>query len=101
MSTGNSGAARLRGTLARLITDHTERPDVLELGTMQHGQALLCDNFQVPMPPGEYLLTERAANLNPPLAPGDVVLVAWVSKAAADHTDPVVVDRIWEGSVNI
>lgn len=103
--------------LARLIDgrimDRLQRPDALELGTIQPDMSLLVDRFKVPIPAGDYLVCRSLRLADPmvttapgggdghthqvprpaelaPLAPGDRVLVAWVNNGS----DPVVVDVV-------
>lgn len=107
----NRGISRLAQVLAGQISQQTDSPDVLELGTVQVDLSLLVDRFPIPIPPGDYLVcrhltlpdplviteeTEAHTHVVPrpqklaPLKPGDRVLVAWVN----DGTDPVVIDVV-------
>ncbi len=80
----NSGVSKLAQVIAERISSQTQRPDALELGTIQtttdatvgdHG----IHNHDVPRP------LQLA-----PLSPGDRVLVAWVN----DGMDPIVIDVV-------
>lgn len=86
----NKGAARLAGVLASAIHQQTARPEEVGLGDLQQDLSLLLDRFQRPIPRGDYLLTSRAATLNPPLGPGDRVVAVWCN----DGTDAVIIDRV-------
>lgn len=81
----NSGASKLAQVIAERIAVQTQRPDVLELGTMQPDLSLKLDRFAVPIPKGEYLLCTGLT-----LQAGDRVLVGWVN----DYTDPVVLCKV-------
>ena len=62
----NSGASKLAQVIAERIASQTERPDALELGTIQGDMSLKLDRFAVPIPRGEYLIAEWTAKLNFP-----------------------------------
>jgi len=51
-----SGANKLAQVITERIAGQTERPDALELGTIQGDMSLKLDRFAVPIPKGEYLL---------------------------------------------
>lgn len=57
----NSGASKLAQVIAERISSQTARPDALELGTIQSDMSLKLDRFAVPMPRGEYLISEWKA----------------------------------------
>ncbi|MBO8169357.1 MAG: hypothetical protein H0Z35_09270 [Thermoanaerobacteraceae bacterium] len=112
----NSGVSKLAQVIAERIASQTQRPDVLELGTIQDDMSLKLDRFAVPIPKGEYLICRSLALPDPlattaeatvgdhgthshevprpsqlaPLSPSDRVLVAWVN----DGMDPVVIDVV-------
>jgi len=112
----NSGVSKLAQVIAERITTQTQRPDALELGTIQQDMSLKLDRFTVPIPKGDYLICRSLTLPDPmattteavvgdhgahshdvprpkqldPLAPGDRVLVAWVN----DGTDPVIIDVV-------
>jgi len=62
----NSGASKLAQVIAERISTQTARPDALELGTIQGDMSLKLDRFAVPIPKGEYLVSEWAAKLGLP-----------------------------------
>ena len=62
----NSGANKLAQVIAERISTQTAMPDALELGTIQGDMSLKIDRFAVPLPAGEYLITEWTAKLNLP-----------------------------------
>lgn len=112
----NSGVSKLAQVIAERISSQTQRPDALELGTIQSDMSLKLDRFAVPIPKGEYLICRSLTLPDPfatttdatvgdhgihnhdvprplqlaPLSPGDRVLVAWVN----DGTDPVIIDVV-------
>ena len=59
----NSGASKLAQVIAERIGSQTARPDMLELGTIQGDMSLKLDRFAVPIPQGEYLISEWTAKL--------------------------------------
>jgi len=59
----NSGASKLAQVIAERISTQTAMPDALELGTIQSDMSLKIDRFAVPIPKGEYLITEWTAKL--------------------------------------
>ncbi len=59
----NSGASKLAQVIAERISSQTARPDALELGTIQPDMSLKLDRFAVPMPQGEYLISEWTVKL--------------------------------------
>lgn len=111
-----SGMSKLAQVLSERIGEQTQRPDDLELGTIQGNMSLLIDRFPIPIPRGEYLVCRTLTLLDPltatkftsvgdhglhkhdvplppkmsPLKSGDRVLVAWVN----DSTDPVIIDVV-------
>jgi hypothetical protein len=52
--------------IAERISTQTARPDALELGSIQGDMSLKIDRFAVPIPKGEYLVSEWAAKLGLP-----------------------------------
>ncbi|WP_143325433.1 hypothetical protein [Carboxydocella sp. ULO1] len=80
-----SGVSKLAQVIAERIASQTQRPDVLELGTIQPDMSLKIDRFAVPIPVGEYLLCTGLT-----LQIGDRVLIGWVN----DYTDPVVISKV-------
>lgn len=62
----NSGASKLAQVIAERISTQTARPDALELGSIQGDMSLKLDRFAVPIPKGEYLVSEWAAKLGLP-----------------------------------
>ncbi len=80
-----SGVSKLAQVISERIASQTQRPDVLELGTIQSDMSLKLDRFAVSIPAGEYLL---CAGLT--LQAGDRILVGWVN----DHTDPVILAKV-------
>ena len=62
----NSGASKLAQVIAERIGSQTAGPDALELGIIQHDMSLKIDRFAVPIPQGEYLVSEWAAKLGLP-----------------------------------
>lgn len=112
----SSGASKLAQVIAERIVSQTQRPDTLELGTIQFDMSLKVDRFAVPIPKGEYLVCRGLTLPDPmaitteaavgdhgththsvprpdqlaPLSPGDRVLVAWVN----DGIDPIVIDVV-------
>lgn len=62
----NSGASKLAQVIAERISTQTARPDALELGTIQPDMSLKLDRFEVPIPKGEYLVSEWTAKLSLP-----------------------------------
>lgn len=61
-----SGTTKLAQVIAIRITTQTQRPDALELGTIQASMALLIDRFPIPIPRGEYLVC-RGLTLSDPM----------------------------------
>ena len=59
----NSGASKLAQVIAERIDSQTARPDALELGTIQGDMSLKLDRFAVPIPQGEYLISEWTVKL--------------------------------------
>lgn len=59
----NSGANKLAQVIAERISSQTARPDALELGIIQPDMSLKIDRFAVPIPQGEYLISEWTAKL--------------------------------------
>ena len=59
----NSGASKLAQVIAERIGSQTARPDALELGTIQGDMSLKIDRFAVPIPQGEYLISEWKVKL--------------------------------------
>lgn len=59
----NSGASKLAQVIAERISSQTARPDALELGIIQPDMSLKIDRFAVPIPQGEYLISEWTAKL--------------------------------------
>jgi hypothetical protein len=59
----NSGASKLAQVIAERISTQTSMPDALELGTIQSDMSLKIDRFAVPIPQGEYLISEWTAKL--------------------------------------
>ena len=59
----NSGASKLAQVIAERISTQTSMPDALELGTIQSDMSLKIDRFAVPIPKGEYLISEWTAKL--------------------------------------
>lgn len=62
----NSGASKLAQVIAERIASQTQRPDALELGTIQGDMSLKLDRFAVPIPRGEYLIAEWTVKINLP-----------------------------------
>ena len=62
----NSGASKLAQVIAERISTQTARPDTLELGSIQGDMSLKLDRFAVPIPKGEYLVSEWTAKLGLP-----------------------------------
>lgn len=62
----SNGASKLAQVIAERIASQTQRPDALELGTIQSDMSLKLDRFAVPIPRGEYLITEWTAKLSLP-----------------------------------
>lgn len=62
----NDGANKLAQVIAERITKQTQRPDALELGTIQGGMSLKLDRFAVSIPKGEYLISDWTAKLSFP-----------------------------------
>ncbi len=62
----NDGANRLAQVIAERIAKQTQRPDALELGTIQGNMSLKLDRFAVPIPKGEYLISDWTAKLSLP-----------------------------------
>ncbi len=62
----SDGASKLAQVIAGRIASQTERPDALELGTIQGDMGLKLDRFAVPIPKGEYLVAEWMAKLSLP-----------------------------------
>ncbi len=63
---GSDGANKLAQVIAERIGNQTERPDALELGSIQDDMSLKIDRFAVPVPKGEYLVVEWMAKLSLP-----------------------------------
>ena len=59
----NSGASKLAQVIAERINSQTAKPDALELGTIQSDMSLKIDRFAVPIPKGEYLISEWTVKL--------------------------------------
>lgn len=83
----SNGASKLAQVIAERITSQTAKPDALELGTIQGDMSLKLDRFAVPIPKGEYMISQR---LKTSLESGNRVLVAWVNNGI----DPVVIDEV-------
>ena len=62
----NSGASKLAQVIAERISTQIARPDALELGSIQGDMSLKLDRFAVPIPKGEYLVSEWTAKLGLP-----------------------------------
>lgn len=61
-----SGASKLAQVIAERIASQTQRPDALELGTIQADMGLKLDRFAVPIPKGDYLVAEWLVKLSLP-----------------------------------
>lgn len=83
-----SGVNKLAQVIAERIARQTQRPDALELGTIQSDMSLKLDRFAVPIPEREYLICKKLQSA--PLSPGNRVLVAWVNNGI----DPVIIDVV-------
>lgn len=81
----NAGASKLAQVIVERIRQQTQRPDALELGSIQADMSLLIDRFPIPLRKGDYLAADGLT-----LQPGNRVLVAWVN----DGTDPVILCRV-------
>jgi len=62
----NSGASKLAQVIAERISSQTDRPDALELGTIQSDMSLKLDRFAVPIPKREYLIADWTTKLSFP-----------------------------------
>lgn len=62
----NSGVSKLAQVIAERISSQTQRPDALELGTIQQDMSLKLDRFTVPIPKGDYLVAEWLVKLSLP-----------------------------------
>lgn len=62
----SNGASKLAQVIAERIASQTQRPDALELGTIQSDMSLKLDRFAVPIPRGEYLIAEWTVKLSFP-----------------------------------
>lgn len=65
----NSGASKLAQVIAERIASQTQRPDALELGTIQGDMSLKLDRFAVPIPKGDYLIAEWLVKVSLPAFP--------------------------------
>lgn len=63
MGKGTNSLARV---IAERITVQAQRPDALELGTIETDMSLKCDRFAVPIPRGGYLIAEWTAQATLP-----------------------------------
>lgn len=54
----NSGVSKLAQVIASRISQQVQRPDALELGTIQADLSLKLDRFAVPIPAGDYLIAD-------------------------------------------
>ena len=62
----NSGVSKLAQVIAERIASQTQRPDVLELGTIQPDMSLKIDRFAVPIPKGDYLVLDLEVKMEIP-----------------------------------
>ena len=97
----NSGASKLAQVIAERISTQTSMPDALELGTIQSDMSLKIDRFAVPIPKGEYLISEWTAKLIlPAFSLGGNQnglkdsLNGTVTGDATFHFQPVVIDNV-------
>lgn len=81
----NTGIEEFAHMLDMRMEEHSERPLVLDLGTIKKDRSLVTDTFPVPIPKSEY---DMCANYKEVAKPGDRVLVAWT------QDDPVVIDVV-------
>ncbi len=93
---GNENINRLAGVLQKRMKELSEKPDVLDFGTIQKDMSLITNRFPVAIPKKDYMVC-RTVSLKDSdgrriLKPGCRVLVAW----AGD--DPCVVDIILSGN---
>jgi hypothetical protein len=63
----NSGVSKLAQVIASRIASQTQRPDALELGTIQGDMSLKLDRFAVPIPKGDYLIAEWLVKVSLPV----------------------------------
>lgn len=61
-----SGVNKLAQVIAERIASQTQKPDALELGTIQVDMSLKLDRFAVPIPKGDYLVAEWLVKLSLP-----------------------------------
>ncbi len=66
MNRGSDGANKLAQVIAERIGNQTAQADALELGTIQGNMSLKLDRFAVPIPRGEYLISDWTAKLSLP-----------------------------------
>lgn len=62
----NSGVSKLAQVISERIAAQTQRPDALELGTIQSDMSLKLDRFAAPIPKGDYLVVEWLVKLSLP-----------------------------------
>ncbi len=63
----NGGVSKLAQVIAERIASQTQRPDALELGTIQPDMSLKLDRFAVPIPKGEYLVADWTLQIEIPI----------------------------------
>lgn len=93
----NSGVSKLAQVIAERIAVQTQKPDALELGTIQKDMSLKLDRFAVPIPKGDYLVADWHLKLEFPKASRTVRLVGIVNKdgsetATTAYSRPVRID---------
>ena len=96
---GNEGINKLAGVLQNRMKWISEKPSVLDFGTIGEDMSLTTNKFPHPIPKNDYMVCRHLTlelageHLAETLAPRDRVLVAW----AGD--DPCIIDLIYPGSV--
>lgn len=92
-----NGISKLAQVIAERIASQTQRPDMLELGTIQADMSLKLDRFAVPIPKGDYLVVDWHFKLEFPKASRTVRLVGIVNEDGSEtpitaYSRPVRID---------
>lgn len=86
---GNEGINMLSGLLQGRMKEMSDKPAVLDFGTINADKSLTTNGFPQPIPKSDYMVCRLA---QPTLKPGDRVIVAWVGD------DACVIDAVISGS---
>ena len=78
---GNEGINKLAGVFQGRMKSMSDKPQVLDFGTIQRDMSLVTNQFPKPIPRTDFMVC-RQLTQGIKLKPGDRVLVAWVGDDA-------------------